>query len=334
MLSKIKYRLIISKIIKYFFVILSFIIIVITGYYVITNQNNKIRHQTSVIPSNDNDNKTDLKFRVDYPDLIGISLEHGPYYINAEEMQESTDYISFMMPEVKLMLNHADWMDLTSKTAKLTIKNNHLELFDDVKGNFNKEYYFNGTQAEIIKNDSIVKSDNYSKLFSDKYILESEQGFILNYKDKTAFFHGKINTDIKQETDEFIINIKSDSLDVVWLEKTGHFLGNVILLRNGTKVEADKMTAIINHQTNKLEKIYTYGNVKITDKNHKSTSEYGEYILATSILTLKDNVKLYKGDNIMSGELLHYNFITEKANLVGASNEKNKRVKAVITPTK
>lgn len=322
----------IIKLIKYFCVMVSVVTVVVISYYVLVNKDNKIRQDTSVqVKPSD---KEEVNSRVNNPDLIGLSLTNGPYYIKAEQMSEFSDYASFVSPKVKLMLNHLDWLNVVSNTAKLTRSDNHLQLFDDVKANFNKYYYYIGDQAEILKDDSIIRSDSYSKIYTDEYNLESDNGFILNYQNETIFFYGKINANFKQNQDDTITNIKSDKFDVFWFKKTGHFLGNVVLTKNGTVVEADKMIAILNPITDKLEKVRAFGKVKITDKDSTATGEYGEYLVANEILTLKGNVKLYKDNNIISGELLHYNFTTKKADLVGAPKAKKNRVSAVIIPEK
>lgn len=332
MLDKIKFHLVITKFIKYLLLALVFFTVIIMSYYIIVNQDVKIRHQND-LPNQSNNDKEQVNLKINNPDLLGINLEHGPYYINANEMQESSGYFSFLYPRVKLMLNHIDWLNIISKTARLTINDNHLELFNNVQANFNQEYYFEGEQAEIIKNENLIRSDNPVKLFSSECTLKSEKGFIMNYKDETAMFYGKIDADIKQKEEEYVTNIKSDKLDVFLKNKSGNFLGHVVLLRNGTKVEADKMTVIINPETNKIERIFVYSNVKIIDKDNVATSKYGEYVVATSILTLKDQVKLHKNGSVLSGELLHYDFNAKKADLVGSSdNKSNQRVKAVIIP--
>lgn len=331
MLEKIKHHLIITRFVKYSLLFLVIITIIVVGYYIFINQDVKLRHANT--PSDKSKSNNEINLKINNPGLIGINLEHGPYYINADEMQESSGYVSFILPKVKLMINHVDWLHLLSKTARLTISDNHLELFNDVKANINQEYYFEGDQAEIIKNENIIRSDTPVILSSAEAVLKSEKGFIMNYKDETAMFHGKINADIKQKDDKYGTNIKSDKLDVFMKNKIGNFLGHVVLLRNGTTVEADKMTVMVNPKTDKIDKIFVYSNVKITDKDNVATSEYGEYIVSTSILTLKDQVKLYRDNHVLSGELLHYNFNTKKADLVGSPDSKaNNRVKATIIP--
>ncbi len=327
---KINNRIKFIKVIKYFCVIASFIILGVTGYFIFINQNNKIRQDTSIKASPSD--KEEIHSQISNPDLLGLSLNNGPYYIKADQMKEFSGYAAFVNPKVELMMNHLDWLNVVSKTAKLTRSDNHLQLFDDVKANFNKQYYFIGDQAEILKDDYMIRSDHYSKIFTDEYNLESDTGFTLNYENKTVFFNGKINANIKQNN--ITTNITSNKFDVFWLKKTGHFLGDVVLIREETRVEADKMIAILNPKTDKLDKIFAYGNVKIIDKENTATGEYGEYIVATEILTLKDQVKLYKDNNVISGELLHYNFTTKKADLVSSPKSNNGRVRAVIIPNK
>lgn len=329
--KKIKSRLVITQVIKYLLVFLALVTSILTGYYIIVNQDSKIRHESF---SDDNsDQISDTTFQVNNPNLVGINIENGPYYINAYSMEEVSGIVSFINPVVKIMLKHADWFNVISNSATLEIKSSNLQFFGSVKANYNNLYYFQGEQAEVIKNDGIVKSKQLSKLFFEENNLEAQNGFLLKHNNETVSFYGRINANIKQKDEQFVTNIKSDNLDISWSKKSGDFLGNVILLRNGTKVEADKMIAIADNNTNKLDKIYAYGNVKITDKNHSSTSEYGEYDAYSSIITLKKNVKLYKDKNTLTGELLHYNFITKKADLVGSSNKSgNNRVQAIIIP--
>ena len=105
------------------------------------------------------------------------------------------------------------------------------------------------------------------------------------------------------------------------------------MIQDDTRVESDKMVVAVNKLSNKVEQMYLYGRVKIIGDKQTVTSEYGEYRISTRILVLKNNVKLYKDGNIITGETLHYDFKLRQANLVGdTSKVNNKRVKAVIVP--
>ena len=331
MSSKIKRRSKKIRLTKYLLVGIVIFTSIVMLYYIIANQDSKISHKN--IPNEQNkDSQPQISFEAKSPDLTGVSIDNGPYYIQAEEMQELSGQVSFKLPKVKLMIKHLDWLNLTSNSAKLTNLDQHLQLFDDVLANLNKQYYFVGTQAEIFAKDSIIKSEQISKFFTDESNLESKTGFFINYNEEIAYFYGKIDANIKQIKDKSATNIKSDKLDVFWQKKIGDFLGNVILTKDGAIVEADKMTAILNPITNQLDRIHAYGHVKITNKDQIATGEYGEYIATTEILTLKDKVTLLKQNNLMTGELLHYNFKTQKADLIALPGKDKQRVRAVIFP--
>jgi|GEM_PF-4803349 len=319
------------RIIKYLLVLIAMIASLTMGYYALMNENNKVDKTQQANNSDD----TNINYKVASPSLVGISFDHGPYYIESKDMEEIAGNITFINPQIKMMIKHIDWFNLTSKLAKLKTNDNQLELYDDVEANINNQYFANTQQAEIISQDSLIKSDKYINIYTEGSSLESETGFVANYNNQTAFFFGKINTNI-ENTDKSITNIKSDKFNIFWNDKTGHFIGNVVLVNGETTVKADKMIALLNKNNNELEKIFLYKNVRIITEEQTSTSEYGEYIIATSNLTLTDNVRLHKQKNIMNGEALHYNFKTKKANLVGAKNTtkkgKKKRVQATIIP--
>lgn len=333
MQDKINHHLKLFRFAKYVFVLIAIITSTVVLYYIIANQDNKISHNKSIIPE-ENNGRPNISLQANAPSLIGLSLDHGPYYIQAKEMQEVSGIVDFVNPQVRLMLKHLDLLKLVSDKASLITSNNYLQLIGNVRSNLNKLYYFEGEKAEIFSQESIIKSDQISKIYTTEYDLLSDNGFVLNYIDQTIFFHGKINANIKEEKNKSLTHIKSDKLDVFLQKKTGDFLGNVVLTKDGTIVEADKMSVIINPITNKLEKILSYGNIKIVDKNQTATGKYAEYIVSTSILTLKDKVKLIKDNNILTGELLHYDFNNHKADLVGSQGKDNARVKAIIIPKK
>lgn len=331
---KISKYLKLIKLIKYFCIIVAALVLIVISYYIFLNKNNKIRQDTSKSIATKEEDQ--VQTQITSLNLTGISLKNGPYYIQAQEMHEHSAYLSFMKPTLTMMLDQLDWLRASSNSAKLNKDNSHLELFDNIQGDLNRHYYFLSNQVEIFKNQSIIRSDNYSKIFTSEYDVESDTGFIMNYQEETAFLHGKINANIQRVNDQFKTNIKSNKLDIFWLEKAGHFIGNVILTRDKTTVTADKMIAFFNKNGNELDKVLAHGNVTIIDEKNHATGEYGEYNVSTDQLTLKNNVKLYKDNIEMTGHLLRYNFKTQKADLVGQNiQQKNgTRTRVVITPKK
>lgn len=334
--KKVRQRLKIFSFIKYIFIAIAITSVSVISYYVFVNKDSQIRQDISVTEVKSSE--PDVSFKAVYPSLKGISIENGPYYIKADHMEKLSKKIFFTNPKINSMLNQLNWLNLTANRAEMQIDDNYLELFDNIKVDFDKQHYLTTEQVEMSYKNSIIKTNKYMKLYSDEYSLESDNGFTLNYQDQVANIYGRVNLNIQKDDDKFNTSIKSNTANIFWLKKEANFLGNVILLRDGTKVKANKMKVVINPSTNTIDRIYTYGNVKIIDQENIATSEYGEYIISTSILTLKDKVTLSRNDNILSGELLHYNFLKHKADLIGSnkqnnsSQQSNGRVKAVIMP--
>ena len=246
-------------------------------------------------------------------------------------MKEIDNKIFFVSPQVKLMIKHIDWLNLSAESAILTKEDNHLNLFNNVRANLNNHHHLDTNEADILAKESIIKSDKYVKIHSPEYNLTSNSGFIANYNQQTAFFYGSIDANIINPDDHSVTNIKAKKFDVFWLKNIGIFSGNVVLLKDNIIVKADKMEIFTTNK--KIEKIYLYNNVEIISGEERSTSEYGELIMKTSILTLKQKVKLYKQGNMIMGETLHYNFKSKQADLIGkASESKANRIKAIINP--
>lgn len=319
-----------SKKIKYFLLTIVFITTLVMSYFVLTNQNNKINKSSE---DSDTDN---LKYHVKSPDLIGHSFNEGPFYIKSQEMEERSDLISFKTPIVKFMIKHNDWLNITSESAKLNAIDKILDLYTNVKANVNQEYYLETEEAQLDSQKSIISSDLKATLYDKKTRLTSDNGFKAFYNNSLANFYGKINLDIRNE-DNSTTNIKSKMLNVYWDKKIADFIENVIIINEDTIVSTDKMLAYFNLKTNKLEKLELFGNVKIINPKQEATSEYGEYTVANSILTLTKNVKLLKDGNIVTGERLDYHVKNKTATMVSEvqpsnNTQKKGRSRAIIIP--
>jgi lipopolysaccharide transport protein LptA/LPS export ABC transporter protein LptC len=317
-------------IIKYAFVIVVIITMIFALYFVFNNQTGKVSKKSI----DSNNEQPLLDFKVIAPRLESLNIEHGPYHIKAKEMQESLGNISFVTPEVKIMLKQLDIISIKSNRAKLNTNNNRLELIDEIIADFNQEYFFYSDNIEILEKNNVLKSSYYAKITNANYNLESQNGFIVNYNQQHAILYGPIKLNVKNIKNNNNIDISAKNLEVFWYNATGIFYDDVTLTNNQTIVKANKMKALFNIKSKELERIYAYGEVQIINKEQTATSDYGEYIVKTGILTLKDNVHLSRLGNVMVGDLLNYNFYTEKAELIGSSDPTlpKKQVRAVITP--
>ncbi len=314
---------------KYLLIIFIIIGVTITFYYIISNQDNKINHKLSSLKEGDSVPSITLKATT--PDLVGISLDHGPYYIKAKEMEESSKNLNFIDPSMKMMIRHSGWIYVIAKSGLLKVNDNEFYVSNQVKANYNKEYFLESDQVNIFANNSVIDSDQPTRIYNNEAILFSDKGFLCNYANNVSYFYGKINLDIQRKTDSTKINIKSNKLNVFWHEKYGEFIGNVILTKNNTIVTANKMVALAG-AANSIEKIIATDNVVIKDGMQEAYGDRAEYLASNSLLTLKGNVVLVKGGSSIKGETLHYDFNNQKADIVGSKQNKSNRVRAVIIP--
>ena len=318
---------------KYLLALAVMIIVAVILYFILANQDIVISHKRSQNDEIDKKNTHHLSLKATNPDMIGVSIDHGPYFIQSKEVYEIDKQVMFEAPKIKMMLKHVDWLNLVSKEAKLKVADNHLTLIDGVKANINNEYYLENDLTEILEKEAKIKSAVKTKLFNSEAEIFSDNGFLFDYNNQIIEFFGRVNLDTKKAGKDKSINIKSDSLIGYWKNKSGEFIGNVILNKEKTTVTADKMVVLINDKTKQLEKITAIGNVKVTDNMQTCYGDKGEYIIANSTLTLTGKVKLQRAGNEMFGNSLRYDFNNKRADLT-ANNNNKERVKAIIIPKK
>lgn len=319
-------RLQVIKIFKYSFIFFAIIVAVTLFIFTFINKQNKLTKGKTT----DDTEKSEINYQIEKPYLTSVNSKNGPYNIEAESMLEANGRAKLTKPRMKLMIKQLNLLNLQSNFADIVNSDKYIILYDQVKANIDQQYFFSGNLAEFFFHDSIIKSNTDVKFYTKDYVIESEKGFIGNYKHQISNFFGRINANFVQK--DKIINIKSDLFDLYWNKKIGEFIGNVILLNDKTTVTTNKMIAKINPKTNQLEIIYLIGNVKIIDGENEAISEYGEYEVKKEILTLKDNVILNKNGNLIKGSLLHYNFNSKKADIVNTINKDKGRVRAIILP--
>ena len=318
------------KRVKYLLVFMVVFVSLLMTHFIFTRENNKISK------ANNETQTDDLKYLVSHPDLHGNSFKQGPFFIKSKEMVEKNEVISFDYPIIKIMLKHNDWLNATCELAELISENELLTLYSKVKANINEEYYLETEKALIDSKDLIISSDVKSILFNNTMHLTSDNGFMAYMKDSLAKFYGKINLNIIEEDKSNVI-VKSSKLDFDWNKKIADFRDQVLITKDDTQIYSDKMLAFFNLKTNKLEKLKFFGNVKIINPKQQASSNYGEYLVETSIITLMENVRLIKDGNTITGEKLNYHVKNKTATMLSSANDKQEskpkeRSRAIIIP--
>lgn len=320
--------------IKYFLALTVIVIVTVILYLIIVNQDVVISHKRS---QNDEVKKKDshyLSLKATNPDLVGANIEHGPYFIQAKEVYEVNEEIMFDKPKVRMMIKHEDWLNLISLKAKLKVSDSYLTMTEEVKANINNEYFLENNSTDIFEKESKIRSQVKTKLFNSETFIISDKGFLLDYASQIIELFGRVNLESKKGGKGKSINIKSDKLIGYWQNKTGEFIGNVVLNKEKSTVIADKMTIFLNEKTKQIDKVIANGNVKIKDNLQTCYGDEAIYVVAKSTLLLSGKVKLERAGNEMLGNSLRYNFNNKKADLTSNDNNKKERVKAIIIPKK
>ena len=139
------------------------------------------------------------------------------------------------------------------------------------------------------------------------------------------------------------IEITSDRLEVIQIDKLAIFSGNVNVKNADMNVQADIIRVHYQvtqdqagNRQSSLSEVEAIGNVFFKTLNEQVKSDNGKYELADNIITLYGNVSLLSGKNVVKGEKLVYNLSTGKSSLISensSQNQENKqRVKGVFMP--
>jgi lipopolysaccharide export system protein LptA len=97
------------------------------------------------------------------------------------------------------------------------------------------------------------------------------------------------------------VEISADSLVIVESSKEATFEGNVVALRTGLRVTADKVVVIYGDGIEDIQKFDAIGNVRIETEGQSATGERAEFDPVNQILRLTGNVTVQNSAGTMGG---------------------------------
>ena len=149
------------------------------------------------------------------------------------------------------------------------------------------------------------------------------------------------------------IEVTSDTLEVFQQENRAVFSGHVVAIQGDTRLKADTMTIFYNPpkdqqagpdgKKNKptpkpeakpeekgavkppsdaVKKIDVKGSVFLSTPEETASGDNGTYDVENNMIFLNDNVVLTRGQNVLKGSHLTYNFSTGKSVLTSAPGDK------------
>ena len=143
------------------------------------------------------------------------------------------------------------------------------------------------------------------------------------------------------------IEVTSDSLDVLQEQNQAIFSGHVVAIQGDVRLKADKMTVTYSKQgekkdapkaeaNNAIQKIDATGSVFLSTPDETASGASGTYDVENQEINLNDNVILTRGQNVLKGDKLTYNFATGKSKISGgvasADGKGKGRVRALFVP--
>lgn len=120
------------------------------------------------------------------------------------------------------------------------------------------------------------------------------------------------------------IEITADSLEVAQKEQQATFSGNVVAIQGKMRITANKMQVFyrtgeqVQGEAQAISRIAVDGNVFMTNASETARSASGVYDVDAGKLTLKKDVVLTRGENVVKGDVLEYDLDTGKSQIVGA----------------
>ncbi|HUM14561.1 MAG TPA: lipopolysaccharide transport periplasmic protein LptA [Candidatus Nitrosotalea sp.] len=126
------------------------------------------------------------------------------------------------------------------------------------------------------------------------------------------------------------VTVDADQLENIQKEGLVVFSGNVVASQNSSTQWADRMEVYLDDKGDKIVRTVSTGNVRIITKDCRSgTAKRAEYYDAEQRVVLIGNARVWRDDNVVTGERITIYLAEDRSVVEGGQQE---RVKAVFYP--
>jgi lipopolysaccharide export system protein LptA len=126
------------------------------------------------------------------------------------------------------------------------------------------------------------------------------------------------------------VTVDSDQLENIQKEGLVIFTGNVVATQNGSTQWADRMEVYLDDKGDRIMRTVSTGNVRIITRDCRSgTARRAEYYDAEQRVVLIGNARVWRDDNVVTGERITIYLAEDRSLVEGGQQE---RVKAVFYP--
>jgi len=126
------------------------------------------------------------------------------------------------------------------------------------------------------------------------------------------------------------VTVDADQLENLQKEGLIVFTGNVVASQNSSTQYADRMEVYLDDKRDRIIRTVSTGNVRIITKDCRSgTATRAEYYDAEQRVVLIGNARVWRDDNVVTGERITIYLAEDRSVVEGSQQE---RVKAVFYP--
>jgi len=126
------------------------------------------------------------------------------------------------------------------------------------------------------------------------------------------------------------VTVDADQLENIQKEGLVVFTGNVVATQNNSTQWADRMEVYLDDKGDKIVRTVSTGNVRIITRDCRSgTAKRAEYYDAEQRVVLIGNARVWRDDNVVTGERITIYLAEDRSVVEGGQQE---RVKAVFYP--
>ena len=126
------------------------------------------------------------------------------------------------------------------------------------------------------------------------------------------------------------VTVDADQLENLQKEGVVVFSGNVVASQNSSTQYADRMEVYLDDKRDRIERTVSTGNVRVVTRDCRTgTAKRAEYYDAEQRVVLIGNARVWRDDNVVTGERITI-FLAEDRSVVEGGQQE--RVKAVFYP--
>jgi lipopolysaccharide export system protein LptA len=126
------------------------------------------------------------------------------------------------------------------------------------------------------------------------------------------------------------VTVDADQLENIQKEGLVVFTGNVVATQNGSTQWADRMEVYLDDKGDRIVRTVSTGSVRIITRDCRSgTAKRAEYYDAEQRVVLIGNARVWRDDNVVTGERITIYLAEDRSLVEGGQQE---RVKAVFYP--